>query len=300
MRTAIFPAFLVSTGLWIVAITTPVSSSASWFEPTRVQSSPGPGFTAPFTMRLLNNAFGCADRFDSLSVDISGNRITLTYRDSLDTGIVICPLVMMDYGPSFSISPLAPGYYEVYENIYSPPCGPTCGIPAPPVYVGLLAVADDISWSMRPDTVDANTPFTLDLPNYAYGNCFVGFSHLSYSVTRSGAIFVTFTPEYYPMRNCLVDLHPSGPSFPISGLPAGIEFAVYAVEQPACVYDSIPCGPAMILSQFVDSLVVRPAAAIMPGRHAKVRFDGVFPKGVISGYRMDGRKTDFARRKARQ
>src|SRR3989338_8494865 len=196
-------------------------ASGSWFSPTRGQATPGSGMAVIPNLRLYNNEFTCADSFANAGAALSGNRLVLTYRAIRDTGIVICPAIPADYGPVFRILGLIPGYYEVYEErYYCTPGAPTCDPPAQ-LYLGLLAVANGLGdynvWALRPDTVDANAPFGLQIRNGAYGNCFVGFFDSAAFVARTGEIGLNFTVEYYPQKLCLVDLHPHGPAYQMSG-----------------------------------------------------------------------------------
>lgn len=266
-------------------------ASRSWFSPTRAVASPGAGMALIPGFRVLNNAYTCADSFANVQASLSGNRLTLAYRAVRPgSGPVVCPGILADYGPAFRLPALGPGYYEVHEQVWTcPPDAPLCEMPAP-VHLGLLAVSDGHGgWDMRPDSVDPARPFSLQLLDPAYGNCFVGFPDTAVTVSGPGLLTLSFSVEYFSARLCLVDIRPHGPAYAMPGLPSG-RYPVQIVERPACMRDSTPCSPQVLTPLLLDTLTVRQSAGLRPGAATRPDLPGPHPPDLLRGFRIDGRK----------
>lgn len=125
-----------------------------------------------------------------------------------------------------------------------------------------LVFAADADWFVLPSAIAPDRDFELRILSDRYGNCHTRFTHGTLSV-QDGKIMATFLVETDTSLVCVVDIHPHGPAFPMSGLRAG-KYPVYVAEQPACLYGHPPCPwlPPESAARLVDTLTVSGVSAL--------------------------------------
>jgi hypothetical protein len=197
----------------------------------------------PFTLQILNIEYNnCNYIFDNQYIQINGNEIILSYSTQMTRRW--CLTSISPWGPAYEMEGLEAGRYQVYAMEY-PACisdDPPCLAEMPEKQeVGILEIigTSPSGWFLNPETVTANTPFTLNLLNDAYGSCEVLFSHLTASVNEND-IYLSFVKTTDILMECFANITPYGPSFEMEGLAPG-EYTVYAVDMPACAYADPQC-----------------------------------------------------------
>jgi hypothetical protein len=247
-----------------------------------------------FDLQLLSYRFNCATTYSHKSMQVEGNKATLSFL-ATEHPEALCPAVYMPYGPTFAMAPLAPGYYDVYARQLTRCTVDTaalCAREAAPRFAGVLSVGvtNRKGWFLHPKQVPPKQDFTLRLLNDAYGNCQTSFSHEVIEL-RNGAFYASFVIERHPDRVCVTDIRPHGPSFEVKGQLEG-KYPVYANPQDPCRYDTVkPCLMASSPDRFflVDTLWVREASGVRPREGARTSAR-VFPAGTLRGYKPDGRR----------
>jgi hypothetical protein len=289
--------------LWAVAIlflsAGPITAQADDRAPWILKPDSVKAGTA-FDLGLLSHRFNCATTYSHQSVKIEGKRVTLSFLPT-NRPDAICPAVYMPYGPTFAMSPLAAGYYDVYARVLAPcmvpstPSGPVCMMEAVPEFAGVLSVGvtDRRGWFLRPAEVEADKGFTMHILSHAYGNCNTSFTR-EVLEKRGGAFYASFVIEQHPDHVCITDIRPHGPSFEVKGQPVG-RYPVYANPQQPCRYASPPCLAASSPDQWilVDTLAVTKGGptGVIPGSQRFQPGQAVFPRGTLDGgYKADGRK----------
>jgi hypothetical protein len=244
-----------------------------------------------FDLDLLSHRFNCATTYSGMSVKVEGRRITLTFMPTEHPN-AICPAVYMPYGPTFSMAPLAAGYYDVYARQIS--CM-ACAVEPMPEFAGVLSVGvtDRRGWFLRPNEVQAEKAFVMSILNHAYGNCNTSFSREVIEL-RNGAFYASFVIEQHPEHVCITDIRPHGPSFEVKGQAVG-KYPVFINPQPPCRYDTThPCLTASSPDRWilVDTLDVTKngPTGVIPGSGRFRAEQAVFPRGTLDGgWKADGR-----------
>jgi hypothetical protein len=245
-----------------------------------------------FDLHLLSYRFTCGTTYSHQSAKIEGKKVTLSFLPT-ERPEAICPAVYMPYGPTFTMTPLAAGYYDVYARQLTPCMVDTvaiCAMEPVPEFAGVLSVGvtGRRGWFLQPKQVPADQAFTMRLLNDAYGNCQTSFSHEALE-QQGGAFYASFVVEQHPENVCVTDIRPHGPAFEVIGQPKG-KYAVYVNPQPACRFASPPClASSPDLAVFVDTLTVGGLTGIRgdaPARSGRATSPG---PATIQGYRPDGR-----------
>ena len=219
----------------------------------------------PFKLNLLGGNWPCQTTFSRESVLVTGKRIDLSFIVNLNvtpmpyilsndvpvpslSPICIMPLSNLDTigpvyvsGPVFSVPALAVGQYEVWatqmvECLYTQPM---CKIAVIPILVGTLNVTAQgaITYTINPTTTPLKKDFTLDLLSYQF-NCGTTYDMLASSVTGN-TIALTFLDHENPLTACPAIYKPYGPSYKMTGLPAG-KYDVKVYHLPACAAQHCP------------------------------------------------------------
>jgi hypothetical protein len=206
-------------------------------------------------LSLLSYQFDCGTTFDNLSVNVTGNEITLTFLDHPKAADVACPTVYRPYGPTFKMPALKTGTYKV-TAYRLPSCYP-CKLVGESAVAGTLTVTGDVvrkGWFLKNRETLAEKPFTLQLLNSDYGNCQTSFSNKSVSVQTDG-IHTSFFIRTDSNIVCIQDVRPYGPSFEMQGLKTGV-YPIYATELMDCQINAPFCPVKMPAPLPFDTLVV--------------------------------------------
>ncbi|MBF0433529.1 MAG: hypothetical protein HQK83_19785 [Fibrobacteria bacterium] len=193
-----------------------------------------------FKLSLKSFRYTCGTTFSELKVQVDNNKIYLTYLPMNDLD-VLCPLVLMPYGPTYDITALTPGQYEIYAVIL-PDCYP-CELTPKTVLAETLTVTakEERAWSITPDTMAENKAFNLRILNSKYNDCNYAFSRVRAEINDKDITLSFVNTEIMTFILCKDIVSPWGPSVDIKGLEKG-NYNVYVVEEPACMYDSLrPC-----------------------------------------------------------
>jgi hypothetical protein len=195
-----------------------------------------------FELKLLSPQFTCNIEYFRTSSVVQDNKITLTFLDKANPAIRCIPEEKM-YGPSYKMTALKAGSYEVWA-VRLPACVEQgCKILPVPVLAGKLVVTDvpvvRKGWYVNPGEVRSGTAFTLNVVNNEYGTCNTEFERSSLTV-QGNAIHVSFVIVNHPDRVCIVDKRPHGPSFQMAALKAGA-YPVSVQVLPACMFTTPRC-----------------------------------------------------------
>lgn len=240
---------------------------------------------AAFTLKIRSFRYDCGVTYANRAYSRTGNRIAVRYVPTEKKG-AICPAIDAPYGPDFDAPALPAGRYEVYATPLA-----VCQVKEPPCdlaereeRVGILTVGkpEDADWFIRPSTVQAGKDFDLQILSEKYGNCHTSFTHTSLA-TQDNRIGATFVIETDPTIECIVDIHPHGPSFPVKGLKAGL-YPVTVVQMPACAYEKPICPMVPPMPRVVDTLVVTGTMDVTPGNGSAMDASG--PQAFLSGNRI--------------
>ncbi len=226
----------------------PVAREPYTITPTSTAADQG------FDLTLLSYAFTCGTYFDSLTVTVKGNEITLGFLDHQRIGVA-CPAIYKPYGPTFKMPALKAGTYTVF-GYRMPACYP-CKMLGETLPAGTLTVQGRVvkkGWFLKQRIVPPDNPFTLDLLNNAYGNCQTSFSHQSIS-TSGNNIYASFLVEAHPERVCVANITPFGPSFDMQALKMGY-YPVSAIELLPCEVTAPFCAIRRIVPVPFDTLIV--------------------------------------------
>ncbi|MDB5048182.1 MAG: hypothetical protein JWO30_1253 [Fibrobacteres bacterium] len=211
-----------------------------------------------FELSLLSYQFTCGTVFSNLATDVVGNVITLSFLDRETASI--CPAIYKAYGPTYKMTALKAGTYKVMAYRL-PACYP-CKMLGETVEAGTLTVGPAVArvgWFLKEGETLAGKPFTMNLLNNALGNCGTSFSHKSVTADAAG-IYASFLVEHQQVE-CLVDLHPYGPSFEMAALKAGA-YPVYVTELLACQVTAPYCA-VKIAPALSDTLIVSQTLSVM-------------------------------------
>lgn len=201
----------------------------------------------PSEISLLNYSFNCNSTYTNKAVTVVDDKINLSYlAKSPDTTLpyqkVCINLNAPLYGPNFQLPALKAGKYEVYSD-QLPSCYP-CKMANIRELAGILEVyaTGETQWSLSPRKVEAKKDFNLQILNSNYNSCNNYFSYIKSEVSGN-EITVSYVSNniYSPYLFCGQKISPWGPITRLKGLSSG-EYTVYVVEEPACVYDSVPCA----------------------------------------------------------
>ncbi len=198
-----------------------------------------------FPMRVIHSGFKCDDVFTNLTVAVRGWQIFTTYTKPPHNG-GICPAVITDYGPVFTVPALEAGTYQVFAT-ETPYCsnGLCPPIILDPLLAGSLEArgqAEPFTIWVEPGKVAAGMAGTLQLHSSAFTCNDVmqnkqatigakdGVITLSYSMTRTKIL-------------CPDTIFVHHEDFAVAGLAVGMHPIVL---KPAaeCPSNSILCGDA--------------------------------------------------------
>jgi hypothetical protein len=99
-----------------------------------------------FDLFLTSRDYDCGNEFSNLNASVQGYGIILNFTNRSNPA-AICPAIVKDYGPTFHLSGLTPGVYQVFAAA-QPYCDPKLACPAimiMPRLAGALTVAENPS-----------------------------------------------------------------------------------------------------------------------------------------------------------
>ena len=213
-----------------------------------------------FELHLLSYGFNCGTTFDNLSVDVTGNVITVSFLDHEHAGIM-CPAIYMPYGPTFKIPALSAGTYKV-KAYRHPACLP-CKMLGEIADAGSIVIQGTVmrkGWFLKEHTQLAGKAFDMQLLNLEVGNCATSFSHQSVT-QNAGGIYTSFLLETFPDRVCIQDMRPFGPTFAMQALKVGV-YPIYVTQLAACEVTAPFCAIDRLAPVASDTLVVMSTLAV--------------------------------------